>query len=129
MVSAGDYTDESGVSGNVDTGVYTDASGQVTIILDTETATDLTGASTAVESSSVSRTGTANAATATSIGSSASRTFGTTKAVSVTTTSAASTSGTTTSATVATTTSKAGGEKLGAGSVVGALGLVVGLVL
>lgn len=104
----GDYHDDVGGEGNANTGVYTYSDGTVTTILAGQTA----AARTDLASATASATGADDSiATASSGSSTATRT------------------GSSASAAAATASGNAAAEKIGAGVVVGALGLFAGLVL
>ncbi|RDW85877.1 hypothetical protein BP5796_04202 [Coleophoma crateriformis] len=116
--SSGDYVDDVGGHGNVNTGVYTGPDGEKTTVLAGQTATAQESATSTAKSAGSKATSTASSKTAVASGTKTS-----------TSTSATGTSTTGASAAAASTTGTSGVEKLNAGSVMGALGLVAALVL
>ncbi|RDW74952.1 hypothetical protein BP6252_06094 [Coleophoma cylindrospora] len=117
--SSGDYVDDVGGHGNVDTGVYTGPDGQKTTVLAGATATAKASAASTAKSAASKATSTASNKTAVASGTKTSATGASATAASATGTSSAA----------ASTTGTSGVEKLNAAPVLGALGLVAALVL
>ncbi|KAI9642717.1 hypothetical protein NHQ30_008448 [Ciborinia camelliae] len=131
--STGDYVDNVGGSGNVNTGVYTEPDGSKTTVSGATAATSTIRSFGSSVTTSATRT--TDPAAANNSRSSSSGIITTTRVVATTSSSSssgtratASTTSASSSASAASQTANSGGGKINAGSIMGVLGLVVALI-